>query len=170
MIPTIIVAIAENGVIGNKEGIPWRLSADMKRYVALTKFHTMIMGRKTHESIIAKLGKPLPDRKTIVITRQKDFKAPGCTVVSSIEEALLVAEKDTKPDEEVFINGGAEIYSLALPFTRRMYITKVHTSIEGDTKFPEWNKDEWNLINSEVHFKDEKNEYDYTFLTYERRS
>lgn len=163
---SIIVAVSENNVIGNKGEIPWRLSDDLKRFAALTKNHTVIMGRKTFESIKARLGKPLPDRLNVVVTRQKDYLAAGCKVFPSLEEAL---KKFARGKEEVFVIGGAEIYKEALPLTARIYKTIVHAKIQGDAFFPELNGGEWKMVKSEFHPKDNKNDHDVTYTIYERQ-
>ncbi|OHB10627.1 MAG: dihydrofolate reductase [Candidatus Zambryskibacteria bacterium RIFCSPLOWO2_12_FULL_45_14] len=160
---SIIVAIADNRVIGDKNKLPWYLPADLKHFSTVTKPHTVIMGRKTYESIVARLGKPLPDRTNIIVTRHMDFNAPGCIVVNSVEDAL------TQPGENKFIIGGEEIYKLFLPYTERLLITHVHANIPGDTKFPDYNKSEWVEVSREDHLKDEKNQHDYSFTVYERK-
>ncbi len=158
----IIAAIAKNGVIGNKNSLPWHLPADLKHFAKITKPHTVIMGRKTYESIIAKLGKPLPDRTNIILTRSKNFTAPDCIITNSIEEIIsLKGEK--------FIIGGEEIFRLFMPMVDRLYITEIHADIKGDAKFPEYDKSQWTEVSREDHNKDEKNEYDYSFLIYEKR-
>ena len=149
---TIIVAIADNGVIGDKNRLPWYLPADLKHFSAVTKPHTVIMGRKTYQSILARLGKPLPERTNVIVTRQKDFEAPGCVVVDSVEAALA------QNGDNEFVIGGEEIYKLFLPRADRLLITQVHANVEGDTKFPEYNKAEWAEISREDHLKDEKND------------
>ena len=132
----------------------------------MTRGHTVIMGRKTHESILSRLGKPLPERETIVITRQNDYVVPEhCVTVPSFEDALKIAPKD----DEIFIFGGAEIYKTSLPFANRVYLTRVKAVIDGDAFFPALNMDEWTLVSEEKHSKDEKNEFDYTFSIYDRR-
>ena len=160
MLRSIIVALSENNVIGRDKGLPWKLSADLKRLKDLTMGHHIIMGRKTWES----LGKPLPGRIHIVITRQKDYKAPGATVVNSLEEALIMSSGD----HEVFIFGGGEIFSKALPLVQKIYLTRVHAKIQGDTFFPKFDLLDWKIVSIEDHNKDEKNDYDYSFITMER--
>lgn len=160
---SFIVAIAENGVIGDKNGLPWYLPADLKHFSAVTKPHTVIMGRKTYESIVARLGKPLPDRTNVVITRQKGLELPGCVVVNSVEEALA------QSGEEKFVIGGEEVFRLFLPYADKLIITHIHASVTGDAKFPEYNPSEWVETSREDHVKDEKNQYDYSFVVYERK-
>lgn len=157
---SIIVAVSENNVIGNKNGLPWKLSADMKRLKSLTMGHHIIMGRKTWDS----LGRPLPGRTNVVITSQSDFEAPGAIVVNSLEEALTFASGDS----ESFIFGGAEIFKKSLPWVQKIYMTKVHATIEGDAFFPKLDLLEWKITSVEEFKADEKNEYDYSFLTMER--
>lgn len=165
---SIIVAMGENRVIGKANELPWRLSADLKRFKELTRGHAVIMGRKTFESIFARLKKPLPERTNIVVTHQKDFPAPeGCIVVSSLEQAIGVAR--SKNETEAFIIGGGQIYALALPVATKLYITKVGTTPEGDAVFPVFDESEWNLVSSEAHPQDEANNHAYAFLTYERK-
>jgi dihydrofolate reductase len=156
-----IVAMGENRAIGFQGNIPWHLSADFKRFKELTMGHPIVMGRKTFESI----GKPLPGRTNIVITTDPSYVVEGCVAAHSLEEALAA----TGAADEVFIIGGAQIYELALPKVQTLYLTKVHGAFEGDTFFPVLNEAEWNLIGSEDHAKDEKNDADFTFLIYERK-
>lgn len=154
---SIIVALSENNVVGVKNQLPWKLSADLKRVKALTMGHHIIMGRKTYESI----GKPLPGRTNVIITRNKDFKAEGCVIARSLEHALEIS----KDDSEVFIFGGGEIFRDAMNLASKIYMTRVHTSIKGDTHFPEVKPFDWRIIHLEEFKADEKNEYDYSFMT-----
>ncbi len=164
---SIIVATAENNGIGKGNKIPWHLPKDWKRFATLTKGHTIIIGRATFESILEYLKKPLPERTSIVITRNGNYNAPpGTVVVHSLHEAL----EHAKTNEETFIGGGAQIYQETLPFTDRIYLTRVHTTIDADAFFPEINEGEWVASASEFVPKDDKNQYDMTFLTYDRRS
>jgi dihydrofolate reductase len=162
MILTTIAAVAQNGVIGNNNELIWRLPDDLKHFKNLTKGHTMIMGRKTWESIGAK---PLPHRRHIIITRNFDYDAEDAEVVSTIDEALELA----KGDEKVFIVGGGEIYKLAMPYINRMELTIVHHDFEGDTYFPEFNYANWKEVASELHEADERHAYPFSFLTLERK-
>jgi len=158
---SIIVAVADNGVIGRNGDLPWRVSADLKRLKAMTMGHPMIMGRKTYET----LPGPLPGRKIIVVTRNRDFAPPNVLTAGSVESALLLAQGD----DEVFIAGGAEIYAQSMHRADVMYLTRVHAEPEGDTIFPEFDDvNEWRLVDSEHFEADEKNQYPYSFLTYER--
>lgn len=153
---SIIVAAAENNVIGKDNDMPWRLSADLRRFKKLTMGHHIIMGRKTFESI----GKPLPGRTSVIITRNKDYKQEGCIVVHSLDEAL-----ETIKDEEVFIIGGGEIYNMAFEKANKLYLTRVHANPEGDTCIPEVDN-RWKEVEREDFQKDEKNQYDYSFIDY----
>lgn len=158
---SIIAAMSENRIIGYKGQIPWRLSADLKRFKELTMGHPVIMGRKTFESI----GKALPGRTNIVLSRSPEFNPPGCATVPSLREALDL----TKDAGEVFIIGGESLYKQTLPLAQKIYLTLVHAKFEGDAFFPIFSEGDWSLASSEVHQKDEKNPYDYTYLTYERQ-
>ena len=160
---SIIAALSTNGIIGRDNQVPWRQSTDMKRYKALTMGHHLITGRKTFESV----GRPLPGRTTVVVTRQPGYQPEGVVVVNSLDEALRIAA--AAGDDEAFINGGAEVYAQALHRADRMHLTRVHAEVEGDTYFPEFDDvSEWRLVDSEHFEADEKNEYPYSFLTYER--
>lgn len=156
----LIVAMDEQGVIGRNNDLPWRLSADLQYFRKVTMGKPLIMGRNTHESI----GRPLPGRRNIVITRQQDFQAAGCDVVFSIEQALALCEGEA----EVMIMGGASLYEQTLPLVDTLYLTRVHTKVEGDTWFPDWSEADWQLVSREDHQADAKNEFDYSFLQYER--
>jgi dihydrofolate reductase len=157
---SIIAAVSENNVVGSKNNLPWRLSADLKRLKSLTMGHHIIMGRKTWES----LGRPLPGRVNVVITSDKNFHAKGATVVHSLKDAINISAEDS----EVFIFGGGKIFREALPLVDKLYLTIVHAIVEGDTYFPELNKNEWKEISKENFKADEKNEHDYSFVTMER--
>ncbi len=158
---SIIVALSENNVVGVRNELPWKLSADLKRLKSLTMGHHIIMGRKTWES----LGRPLPGRVNVVITHDRHYKAEGAIVVNSLNEAIQVASDDT----EAFVFGGGIIFREALPLVRRIYMTKVHATIEGDTHFPVLNMNEWKETSREEFKADEKNQYDYSFVTLERK-
>lgn len=158
---SLIVAIARNGVIGRDNDLPWRLPADLQLFKRTTSGHAIILGRKNYESI----GRPLPDRTNIVITRDKNYKAEGCLVANSIEEAIMLAGDD----EEIFIIGGAQIYAQALDRVERMYITEVDTDVEGDVLFPEYDKSQWRECSRETHPADEQNDYAFDFVVLERR-
>ncbi len=158
---SLILAMDRNRVIGAGGDLPWRLPDDMKYFKARTMGKPIIMGRKTYETI----GKPLPGRQNIVITRQREYQAPGCTVVHSPQEALSAA--GSAP--EVMITGGAEIYRRFLPQADRIYLTLIDASLEGDTFFPELAPGEWQTIWEERHDADARNPYAYRFLVLERR-
>ena len=156
---SIIVAVAENGIIGRDQELPWRLPDDLKRFKALTIDHAIVMGRKTWESI----GRPLPRRTSIVLTRQPGYAAPGAIVVRTPEEALAAAG-----DGEVVVIGGGEVYRLFLPLADRLYLTVVHASPKGDVRFPELPANAWLLVAEEHHPQDAKHAQSFTFQTLER--
>ena len=159
---TIIAAVSENNALGKDNQLLWHLPEDFKRFKNLTSGHSIIMGRKTFESF----PKPLPNRTHIIITRQLDYTAPaGCIVVPSLEKAIELCPKN----EEAFVIGGGEIYQQALELVNKIDITRVHTTLEADTFFPEIDTDKWELVFEEFHSKDEKHDYDFTFLTYVRK-
>lgn len=160
MTVSAVVAIAENNAIGKNNQLLWHLPNDLKHFKQITSGHTVIMGRKTYESV----GKPLPNRRNIIITRQK-ISIPGCEVVGSVEEALSLCSAE----QEVFIVGGAEIYRLAMPLTDRIYLTIVHREFEADAYFPAINKAEWMETEREEHGTDEKHNIPYSFITLQRR-
>lgn len=162
---SLVAAVARNGVIGRGGKLPWRLRADLKRFRELTLGHTVITGRKTHEAILARLGHPLPNRRTIILTRFPEFRAEGVEIAHSWEEVMRLMSRG----EEVFVIGGAEIYRLSLPYAQRLYLTRIEADVAGDTFFPEWNPTEWRLVSAEPHPRDRENEYDYTFQILERR-
>ncbi|RYD70186.1 MAG: dihydrofolate reductase [Sphingobacteriales bacterium] len=157
-----VVAIAENNVIGKDNGLIWHLPADLKHFKKHTMGHPMVMGRKTFESI----GKPLPGRTTIIVTRDKDYTAVGCIVCNSVDDALKTANE--LDNEQVSIIGGAEIYRQTLDKTDRIYLTEVHHTFDGDTFFPEIKKEEWKETSREQFEADEKNQYAYSFVTLDR--
>lgn len=160
---SMIAALSSNNVIGRGGQIPWRQSTDLKRLKAMTMGHHVIMGRKTFET----LSKPLPGRTNVVITRLSDYAPEGVTVVHSLEEAVQLAAR--AGESEAFIAGGAEIYQQSMHRADRMHLTRVHADVEGDTFFPDFDDvSEWRLADSEHFEADEKNQYPYSFLTYER--
>jgi dihydrofolate reductase len=162
----IIVAVAENGVIGRDNALPWKLPEDMRHFKRVTMGKPIIMGRKTFESI----GQPLPGRTNIVITRNRAFKAEGANVVSSLEEALHLARHTASADgvEEAVVIGGSEIYRIALPLADRLYFTEVHASVEGDAVLPRVVWDEWRETSRERCVARAPNPHDYSFVCYER--
>lgn len=159
---SIIVATAKGGVIGRHNGLPWKLPGEMAFFKRTTTGHPVIMGRKTYESI----GRPLPERTNIVITRDPNSKFAGCTVATSLDDAIRIAEKSPGADE-VFIIGGEAIYNLALPLANRVYLTRVNAKIKGD-KFFKYDENDWTTVNTDQHFADEKNMYNYEFVVLER--
>lgn len=160
MIVAIIVAIGENNAIGKNNQLLWHMPNDLKHFKDVTSGRTIIMGRKTFDSV----GKPLPKRRNIVVTRQ-DITIPGCEIVKSIQDGLALC----KGEDEVFIGGGAEIYKLAMHLTDRIYLTIIHKSFDADTFFPEIDKSEWKEVKREDFEPDEKNPLPYSFITLERQ-
>ena len=161
MIISLIAAMDEKRGIGLKGKLPWRLSSDMKRLRDLTMGHHIIVGRKTFESI----GKPLPGRQTIIVTRNPVFTAEGCLVVHSLAEAINLAK--SRGESEAFICGGARIYAEAISRAQRFYLTVVHAQVESDTFFPEWDEGAWTMTHSSHHEADDKDEYSSTFTLLE---
>ena len=158
---TIIAAVSINNVIGNDNKLIWKLSNDLKRFKNLTTNHSVIMGRKTFES----LPNPLPDRNNIVITRDTNYSKPNIQVCSSIEDAINLTNTDTQP----FIIGGGEIYSQTINIVDKIELTRVHEEFDGDAYFPEIPLDIFELINEENYNSDLENEFDYSYLTYKKR-
>ena len=157
---SIIVAASANNVIGAQGDLPWRLSDDLKRFKTVTMGKPIVMGRKTWESI----GRALPGRRNIVITRQQGFVAEGCDAVQSSDEAIAVAGDA----EEIMVIGGSQVYELFLPVAQRLYLTRVHADVNGDAFFPAVDEDEWQLVSDEAHSADSRNEFDFSFRIYER--
>jgi len=158
---SIIVAKATNNVIGNNNTLIWHLPSDLKYFKKLTTGNTIIMGRKTFDSI----GKPLPNRRNVIITRNSNLKIEGCEVVNSLEEAIQLSSSD----ENVFIVGGADIYRQSMTMAQTLYVTEVHAEFNGDSYFPEIEPSKWIEIKREDHNADEKNSLDYSFVTYNKR-
>ena len=159
----ILVACDENRVIGKDNQLIWHLPADLKRFKSLTTGHVILMGRKTYESI----GKPLPNRTTIVITRQADFQAEGTITANSVDEAILKAKSLSR--EDIFIVGGAEIYTLSLALADQILLTQLHDIFEGDAYFPEISAETWEIVARERGLTDEKNPFQYSFITYQKK-
>lgn len=157
---SLIVAASANGVIGMQGELPWKLSDDLRRFRQVTMGKPIVMGRKTWQSI----GKPLPGRQNIVLTRKSGLDAPGCDVVASKEQAIAVAGAA----DEIMIIGGSQVYELFLPEADRIYLTRVHASVAGDTFFATPGADDWQLAGQERYQADERNEFDYSFRLYER--
>ncbi|HKJ69790.1 MAG TPA: dihydrofolate reductase [bacterium] len=160
MIISLIAAVSDNGVIGNKQGLPWHLPPDMRHFKEMTMGKPVVMGRRTFET----LKQPLSGRMNIVVTRREDYTRDGCTVVHSPEDAFRAAD-DAK---EVMVAGGATIYRAALPVADRMYLTLIHATFDGDTFFPDYNPAEWE-VTERTDFYDSDQPYDYSFVTYERK-
>lgn len=161
MILSIIAIVSDNNVIGRDNRLPWHQSTDLKRFKSLTMGHHLLIGRKTYQS----LEFPLPGRTIVVITRDRDFQADGVLTASSIERAIDLA----RLDNEIFIGGGAQIFEQSMHRVNRMYLTRVHAEVEGDAFFPEFDDvTEWDLIDVEHYEADEKNQYPFSFLTYEK--
>lgn len=158
---TIIAAIADNNALGKNNDLIWHLPADLKRFKKTTTGHHIIMGRNTFESI----GKALPNRTTVIITRNPDYKMEGCIVVNSLEKALEV----TKNDETPFIIGGAQIYEQAILIAEKLDITEVHHNFDADVFFPEINKNSWKETSREFFKADKKNKFDYSFIEYKKK-
>ena len=163
---SLIVAAAENGIIGKDNDMPWKISSDLQYFKKITMHKPIIMGRKTVDSI----GKPLPGRVNIVITRDATFTAEGVITAHSVEMALDVAKSmaEVKGLKEVMIIGGAQIYALCLPEADRLYLTRIHAEIEGDTSFPVLDPNEWLEYSSEHHSAGEKDSHDYSFKVLDR--
>jgi len=158
---SLVVAASTNNVIGSDGGLPWHLPDDLRHFKRLTTGKPIVMGRRTFESI----GRPLPDRRNIVMTRDPDYVAPGCDVVSSVREALdLVSDAD-----EVMIIGGGQVYRDFLPHADRIYLSRVQADVEGDTYFPDIDEADWRLVSSEPHAADEKHAYAFDVMVFERR-
>jgi dihydrofolate reductase len=160
---SMIVAVAKNQVIGNDNQLIWRLSEDLKRFKKLTTGHHILMGRKTFESI----GKALPNRTNLVISRNASIEMTGVFCFTDIQKAIEFAKENG--EEELFVIGGGEIYRKLLPETDKIYLTKVHATPKGDTFFPELKEMDWNVVSEEAHLADEKNEFNFVFLDLERR-
>ena len=157
----IIAAVSKNGCIGAGGKLPWRLPADLKHFKKITVNNTVVMGRKTYESI----GARLPERRNIVISTSKELIAPGCLVVPDFSEAM----KNVFPTENVFAIGGSRVFEAALPLAERLYLTEIDAEISGDTFFPEFDRNAWKEVSREHHEPDEKNQYKYDFVLYERK-
>jgi dihydrofolate reductase len=162
---SLIAALAQNRTIGKNNDLPWHLPDDMKYFMQTTKGHHCIMGRKNYDSIPAKF-KPLPNRTNIVVTHQKDFVAPDCIVVNSIDAALKISRDNN--EQETFVIGGAEIYKQSLVYADRLYLTEIKAEIQGDTFFPAFDHHEWKEVSRIRHAADEKHKYAFDFVVYEK--
>lgn len=160
MILSLIAALDKKSGIGKENRLLWHLPADLKFFKQVTTGHTVIMGRNTFESI----GRALPNRRNIVLTRQPDYSAPGCEV----REDLFAAIKECGKEQEVFVIGGADIYRQAIQVADKLYLTRVDVVMDADTFFPEFSMSAWKLIHLEKHKADDKNPYDYSFSVYQR--
>lgn len=156
----LVAAVADNGIIGQGNRLPWHLPADLAHFKRLTLGRPILMGRRTWESLPGRL----PRRRHIILTRDPDYRAEGCTVVRSLDEAIAAAG----PVDELLIVGGGALYAEALPRAERLYLTRVHARVEGDTRFPSWNPADWIEVDRVEHPADERNPVSMTFLTLER--
>ena len=164
---SLIAAVAQNGIIGRNNDMPWHLPGDFAFFKRKTSHHAIIMGRKSLEA----LGKPLRNRTSIVITRNQDFTAEGVTVVHTLDDAITEAQRVDKQlyqTDEIFVIGGAEIYKMAMPIATTLYLTEIHQTYEGDTYFPAVNKSEWREISRHPHPADDRNPASFDFVEYER--
>lgn len=158
---SFLVAMSKNRVIGKNNDLPWHLPADLAYFKRTTMHHTIVMGRKTHESI----GRALPGRRNIVVTTKKNYRAEGCEIVHSVDEAMKLLPED----DEVFVIGGSQLFKAFYPFAERLYVTYIDEEFAGDTFFPEIDESEWKRISTERGEKNEKNPYDYFYIVYERK-
>lgn len=159
---SVIVAMARNRVIGADGGIPWHLPGELKRFKSLTLGHHIVMGRRTWESI----GRLLPGRTTVIVTRQRGYSAPGAKVVHSLDEAIAACGTD----DEIFVIGGADLYAQALPRAGRLYLTVVDADIPGDTFMPDYAAGDWGAVSSDSFPADERHRYAYRCTVYERNA
>lgn len=159
----MIACMGKNRAIGKNNQMPWKLPADLKHFKKITTPFTVVMGRKTYESI----GKPLPDRINVILTTDKNYQAEGCTVYHDIP--TLIENEFVEEGNTIFVIGGAEIYKQFLPYANKLYVTIIEEEFEADAYFPEINLKEWEQISFEKGIKDEKNKYDYNFYEYKRK-
>ncbi len=164
---SLIAALTRNRVIGKNNDLPWRLPDDMKYFMATTKGHFVIMGRKNYESIPTKF-RPLPERENLILTTQRDFQAPGCTLIHSLEEGINISRKGK--EEELFIIGGAEVYKLALPFATHLYLTEIDAEVDGDAFFPPIDTKQWKEISRVHHAQDVRHRFAFDFVVYSKIS
>lgn len=158
---SFIVAMDQNHLIGSNNNLPWTLPDDLKRFKKITMGHPIIMGRKTYESI----GKPLPGRENIILTRNKEMSFDGCTVFHSSHDLI---DYCLSQSDEFFVIGGAEVFKLFIPYVNKLYITKIYNEFLGDVYFPELDWSKFQLVSKEKGMKDEKNPYDYDYILYEK--
>ena len=166
---SLIAAVARNGIIGKtdpngKPDLPWHLPDDFAYFKRKTSHHPIIMGRKSLDA----LGKPLPNRTNIVLTRNPDFRAEGVTIVHTLDDAITAAKAVN--DQEIFVIGGAEVYAMALPVATTLYLTEIHKAYDGDASFPAFDKADWTEFSRQNHPADDRHETSFDFVTYERRS
>ncbi len=159
---SFIVAMDKNHIIGRDNQLPWHLPADLAFFKRVTMSHPIVMGRKTHESI----GRVLPGRENIILTRDPSYAADGCTIIHSVDE---IKEIEQTKNEELFVIGGAEIFKETFKIADRLYITLIDEEFEGDTYFPEFNQKDWTIVSKEKGLKDEKNPYNYHFVIYDKK-
>lgn len=159
---TLVVAVADNGIIGAHGGMPWHLPADLSHFKQVTMGKPVLMGRLTWDSI----GRPLPGRRNLVLTSDPEWRAEGAQRVSSLDQALALAEAEGA--EELMVIGGAAVYRLALGRAQRIYLTRIHAAPEGDTRFPDLDADEWEEVARRERLADERNAHDLTFVVLER--
>lgn len=158
---SLLYAMDKNRLIGSNNQLPWHLPQDLAYFKRITLNHKIVMGRKTFDSI----GRPLPKRENIIITRDNQFACSGCTILHSIDEIVKLSNET---DEEIFVIGGSEIFKEILPYSDRLYVTYIHHEFEGDTFFPATNESDWKVISKEQGIMDEKNPYDFDFVVYEK--
>lgn len=158
---SLIVAMDKNRLIGKENQLPWHIPQDLAYFKKITLNHKIVMGRKTFESI----GRPLPGRENIILTRDPSYSQEGCTIMHSIDEIMMLSSGS---DEEIFVIGGAEIFKEILSNSNRLYITEIDHEFDGDTYFPETVDTEWKIISTEKGIKDEKNPYEFKFVVYEK--
>lgn len=161
MLISSIVAVSENNVIGRDGHLPWHLSQDLKRFKAITSGHCILLGRKNYEDI----GRPLPGRTNLVLSRNVNFEAPGCILCNSLEDAFEKAEKSF--ETELFVIGGAKLYALAMPFVKKLYLTRVHANVPGDVFMPPIGEG-WKRVSEEFCEKSDRDDYACTFEVWER--
>lgn len=165
MIISLIAALTKNHIIGKDNRLPWHLPDDMKFFMQTTKGHVVLMGRKNYDSIPEKF-RPLPNRTNIVITRQKDFRAPGCAIVHSLEDGIGLAR--LKREQELFVIGGSDIYRLAMPHANRLYLTEIDAELDGDTRFPTIDAQQWREVSRTHHPVDDRHAFAFDFVVYDR--
>ena len=158
---SVIVAVAQNGVIGGGNTLLWHISEDLRRFKSITMGHPVIMGRRTFESV----GRPLPGRTNVVVSRREDYTPEGVTVVRSLEEAFALFPQE----EEIFVTGGGQIYAQAMPLADKLYLTTVEKDYDGDTRFPDWNRYEWRQVSCGRHDCGKNYPYPFEFTDWVRK-